>query len=78
MELSEKQFIAGFNSGYILAKYEPQMLTALMKSIQPINSYISGMSFGQKEYEFEQTKIQLNELRQIRQKDLDKKDRNRD
>jgi len=47
VELNEKQFITGFNSGYILAKYEPQMLTALLKDIRPINSYVQGISSGQ-------------------------------
>jgi hypothetical protein len=76
MELNEKQFITGFNSGYLLAKYEPKMLTALLKSIQPINSYISGMSLGQQEYELEQTRSHINELRILRQKGRDEKERN--
>lgn len=67
MELNEKKFIAGFNSGYLLAKYEPQMLTVLLKSVQPINAYIAGISFGQKEYELGKSKSHLDELRQVRQ-----------
>jgi len=46
MELNEKQFITGFNSDYLLSEHEPQMLTALLKNIQPVNSYITRMSFG--------------------------------
>ncbi len=53
MEYNEKQFIAGFNTGYILAKYEPEMLITLSKVIQPINSYMYGMSYGRKEFESE-------------------------
>lgn len=75
MELNEKQFITGFNAGYLLAEHEPQMLTILLKDIQPINSYISGMSFGHKEYELEQSKNNLDELNQIRRKNRDEKDR---
>jgi len=78
MKLNEKQFTAGFNSGYLLAEYEPQLLTALLKEIRPVNSYVSGMSFGQKEYVLEQTKSHLNELNHLRQKTRDEKDRDRD
>lgn len=67
MELNEKQFIAGFNSGYILAEFEPKILTSLLHGIQPINSYLSGMSSGQKEYEMEFSYKHINELRLIRQ-----------
>ncbi|HRG33568.1 MAG: hypothetical protein WBP33_07570 [Saprospiraceae bacterium] len=67
MELNEKQFINGFNSGYLLAKYEPQMLTTLFNNIQPMNSYISGLYFGQQEFELEQTKNQIRDLSKLRQ-----------
>ncbi|MBK7800064.1 MAG: hypothetical protein IPJ53_13255 [Saprospiraceae bacterium] len=77
MELNEKQFISGFNSGYLLAEYEPQILTVLLKNTQTVNSYLSGMSCEKKEYELLQSKGHLNELNQIRQKTRDKKDRDR-
>ncbi len=76
MELNEKQFITGFNSGYLLAEFEPQMLTNLLEQIRPINSYISGMTFGRKEFELNKIRGQLNELEQIRQKS--KRDKQRD
>jgi len=63
MELNEKQFIAGFNSGYLLAEYEPVLLTSLLSNISPINSYISGMSFGQKEFELEHRLDEISKLR---------------
>ena len=78
IELNEKQFIAGFNSGYLLAVYEPQMLTSLLQNIKPVNSYISGMAFGQKEFELEQMKTHLNDLGQLRQKNRDEKNQERD
>lgn len=78
MALNETQFVTGFNSGYLLAKYEPQMLNALLKDIQPINSYVQGMSSGQKEYELLQTKSHLDELEQIRKYNRDEKDLERD
>ena len=68
MEINEKQFIAGFNSGYILAEHEPNMLSILLKHVQPVNSYISGMTNGQKMYEQDYSKANLIELDNIRQK----------
>lgn len=77
MELNEKQFITGFNTGYLLAEYEPQILTELLKRIQPINSYISGVSFGQKEFELDQTKTHLNQVDRIRLKTRNDRDNER-
>lgn len=67
MEINDKQFIAGFNSGYLLAEYEPDIITSILKDVQPTMSYISGMSFGQREYDLEQSKSQLNEVEKLRQ-----------
>lgn len=78
MELNLKQFISGFNNGYLLAKYESVMLARLLEGAQPINSYISGLLYGQKEYELEQTKGQTNELELMRQKTRNEKDLRRD
>lgn len=74
MELNEKQFIFGFNSGYLLAQYEPEMLTSLLTRISPVNSYISGMTFGKKEYELELQTNQLDDLRNIRSKGKDSRE----
>lgn len=68
-ELNEKQFISGFNCGYLLAQNEPDMFTSLLTQISPINSYISGMNFGKKEYELELQTKQLDDLREIRNKE---------
>ncbi|MBK7694834.1 MAG: hypothetical protein IPP06_14485 [Saprospiraceae bacterium] len=68
MEINEKQYIAGFNSGYLLAEYESRMITILLKDVHPINSYISGMTNGQKKHEQDHPKAHLSELDNIRQK----------
>jgi len=78
MELDEKQFTIGFNNGFLLARFEPHILIALLRDIQPLNSYIKGMASGQKEYELMQTKSQLDELELLRQKNRDQMDRERD
>ncbi len=74
MELNEKQFISGFNSGYLLAQYEPEMLTSLLTQIRPENSYISGMTFGKREYELELQTNQLDDLGNIRIKGKDSRE----
>lgn len=76
MELNEQQFITGFNSGYLLAKFEPVLLKILLKGIHPNTLYINGLSSGQREYEQEQTKNRLNDVKRLRSKNLNKdKDR---
>lgn len=74
MELNEKQFIAGFNSGYLLAKFEPNLSTSLLNKISPVNSYISGMIFGQKQWEQNHSKHKLDELKQIRQNKMNERE----
>ncbi|MBK8245335.1 MAG: hypothetical protein IPK88_18055 [Saprospiraceae bacterium] len=70
MENVESKYIKGFNAGYFLAKYEPKVLLELLEHIHSINSYISGMNFGQKEFQFEIDNSQLEKLKYIRhQKD---------
>jgi hypothetical protein len=74
MEYNEQKFIAGFNSGYLLAKYEPELLTSLLRNISPMNSYISGMSFGQKEYEMEKDLVDISKLRLDRNRSIDSRE----
>ncbi|MBK8243289.1 MAG: hypothetical protein IPK88_07680 [Saprospiraceae bacterium] len=66
MEIDEIKFIKGFNAGYFLARYEPKVLSDLLEHIHPINSYISGMNYGQQELQFEIDKSQLEEIKSRR------------
>ena len=75
MIFNEIQFIKGFNAGYLLAKYEPQLLIGLLDKISPINSYVDGMSNGVKEYELERTYERLNELESLKERQSREKDR---
>jgi hypothetical protein len=77
MEMNKKKFITGFNAGYILAEFEPQILASLLKNINPINSYISGLLLGEKEFQSQQRNDHLTELEQIRQKNRDKPEKSR-
>lgn len=78
MELNEKLFISGFNSGYLLAKFEPRLLSKLLRDIHPRNSYIQGMTSGQKEYELSISKPELDDLAKLRQNQRNKRSLERD
>ena len=65
-EQQEKQFITGFNNGYLLAKFLPELLIRLVKNLTPTNEYFQGFFSGSKEFEMENSKRQLDDLRRIR------------
>jgi hypothetical protein len=66
METSEQQFIKGFNHGYFLTKYLPQLLSKLIISIPNSNDYFQGIHLGKREFENEVTHDHLNDLTQLR------------
>lgn len=72
MDQLEKNLTKGFNHGYLLSKYEPKLLTLLLRDIKPENSYILGIKSGQTEYEQEQQRNQLLTLKQLRNKNIDR------
>lgn len=63
---TEKQYIQGFNNGYTLAKYEPDLMTKIIKNIHPTNDYLDGLFSGKVEYELEHTRTQLDDLKRVR------------
>jgi len=63
MEQDEKQFVAGFNSGYLLAKFEPTIISNLLKNSHPLTTYIQGLTSGQQEY-FIEREYEISNLRQ--------------
>lgn len=61
----EIKFTRGFNSGYLLAKYLPELMSKINPSLSTENDYSHGFLLGSKEYELER----MNELRRVRNKD---------
>lgn len=61
MEQAEEKYKKGFNSGYLLAKHEPELLNKIVKERNPDNDYFSGLVLGRKEYEREKMKTLLKE-----------------
>lgn len=76
--LNTNYFISGFNAGYLLAKYEPKLLVMILKGLQRKNPFIVGLHAGQNEFEVEQEKGKLDELRKSRQFGRRKEDPERD
>jgi hypothetical protein len=73
MKLNEQQYIRGFNHGYLMTKYLPNLVAKLIKNIkEATNDYLAGFFSGKEEYELEMTIGQLNELKQLRNRANDK------
>jgi hypothetical protein len=66
MTKNEELYIKGFNSGYIMARHEPELLKKLVKAT-PETEYIKGMKDGQKEHEKEM--LQQRMMQQSKEKD---------
>jgi hypothetical protein len=69
---TEKRYIQGFNSGYLLAKHDPALLSKIITGLTPTNDYLEGLFEGKEQLELENTKSQLNELQKLRSKSKDK------
>lgn len=63
---NEQLFTKGFNSGYLMAKYEPGLLNKIINTVAPTAPFLEGLFSGKEEFELEQNKAQLNELRGLR------------
>lgn len=66
MDKEEKQFATGFNNGYLIAKYLPQLFKKLQKSISNTGEYFQGFFSGAKEYDIETQKSRLDDLQKVR------------
>ena len=74
MNSEEQQYIKGFNHGYMLTKHLPELVARLLKHIKETTSdYIAGFFSGKEEYEFEQSRQQLDQMRELRGKGRNEK-----
>lgn len=55
MEEQEKLTQKGFNAGYLLAKYQPDLFPETLKQ-EPITPYVAGLFAGKKQFEMEKSK----------------------
>jgi len=68
MEIQEQLYIKGFNSGYLLAKHMPTLLSKVVKNMSPKNDFSEGLFSGKHQYELEHSKNQADELKHLRNK----------
>lgn len=72
MDTKEQQYIDGFNTGYIIAKYEPDLLSKLIQDLRPLTNYLAGLFSGNQEYELEKTIDELLHLKNMRSKAIER------
>ncbi|MBS1509391.1 MAG: hypothetical protein JST86_01005 [Bacteroidetes bacterium] len=58
MEDQDKQYIKGFNAGYLLSQHEPELLKQLLKT-KEANEYFKGLKSGKKQHDRELLLAQL-------------------
>ena len=61
MTTENEKYIMGFNHGYYLKKYKPELLNSLLKSTSQ-NIYLQGIHDGVKDLDRQTSKSRLNEL----------------
>ncbi len=59
METQEKQFIKGFNDGYLVAEHEPELAKQLVKHPNDHNEYFKGVVSGKQEFDMEKVRERL-------------------
>ncbi len=72
IELNEKQFISGFNSGYLLEANESALLNKLLLEIHPINSFMLGLKLGQMEYRLTRSTLDISKIRSKKSNEREK------
>ena len=68
----ERLYILGFNSGYILAKYEPLLLGKVLPKRHSENEFVTGLQSGKEEFEQEKARNILDELKILRDQSFDR------
>lgn len=64
--LDEQEYTKGFNKGYIIAQYEPDLGKELARNTTHNDSFTSGLIFGARELFKEKELSRQNELDEIR------------
>lgn len=56
MQEPSKEYLKGFNSGYVIAQYEPELAQQLSQTPDKKSDFFKGFSSGAKEYKQEKSK----------------------
>ncbi len=62
----EELFKKGFNFGYILSKFNPELSKKITIKPNPASNFHNGLVWGKKEFEKELVKTRENDLKKIR------------
>jgi hypothetical protein len=71
MEEGEKTYVEGFNAGYKLAKFQPDLVEKIQSSLSESIEYERGLIEGIQEWEREKEKIRAEELENLRSESQD-------
>lgn len=66
---NEELFKKGFNFGYILSKFNPELSKKITSKPNPASNFHNGLVWGKKEFENEFLKTRENEIKNIRSKE---------
>jgi len=65
MEQENLTYVKGFNDGYKLAKFQPELFEKLKESLSQDNEYDTGILAGAEQWQQEKEKQRLAELDQL-------------
>lgn len=68
---TESKYIKGFNTGYLISKYENDLLIKLEKNFSKSNDFFQGFAEGSEEVKLEFEKKQYFNFKEIRKKGKD-------
>lgn len=64
--MNKKKYINGFNSGYIMATYIPDLLNSITLNLRPTTDYLEGIFDGKLQRELENMREQVQIISDIR------------
>jgi len=62
----QTHYVRGFNGGYLLEQFEPELLAKVMKTLDLSNDYLEGLSEGQKEFQQERIRQEIENISRLR------------
>jgi hypothetical protein len=63
----EQTYVKGFNNGFKLAKFQPELFARIKDSLNPDKEYDRGLIEGSQQWEREKEKQRIEELHQMRE-----------
>ncbi len=64
-------YLKGFNDGYLLSKFEPVLLSGILKVENPTNEFIKAVKAGHKQFELEKSLAAIKQAKDKAHKNKD-------